>query len=235
MSWPLRPIVERISAQGILKTVLWGSITQDPALGHQKRPEDGQDWGGERMVPSAPACEQHSAHHPPPAREPGTTPLLRILLSGNLSWLASKGIVTLASGSLCKKSKVFILALKPCHTLFSFFQYLFLLICLAALGLSWSMQNFLSLLHHTRVLVAACKLLVAACGISFPHQGSNPGPLHWECRVLATGSPGKSLPCYFQSLFSACAWPSQGAADMIFCICIPKSWHIPNRSTGSLG
>ena len=26
----------------------------------------------------------------------------------------------------------------------------------------------------------------------FPTQGSNPGPLHWECRVLATGSLGKS-------------------------------------------
>ena len=34
--------------------------------------------------------------------------------------------------------------------------------------------------------------LVAACGIYFPNQGSNPGPLHWEHRVLATGPPGKS-------------------------------------------
>ena len=25
-----------------------------------------------------------------------------------------------------------------------------------------------------------------------PHQGSNPGPLHWEHGVLATGPPGKS-------------------------------------------
>ena len=37
-----------------------------------------------------------------------------------------------------------------------------------------------------------CWILVAACGIEFPDQGSNPGPLHWECKVLATGLPGKS-------------------------------------------
>ena len=35
--------------------------------------------------------------------------------------------------------------------------------------------------------------LAAACGIKFPDQGLNPGPLHWEHRVLATGPPGKSL------------------------------------------
>ena len=34
--------------------------------------------------------------------------------------------------------------------------------------------------------------LVVACGILFLHQVSNPGPLHWQCGVLATGPPGKS-------------------------------------------
>ena len=34
--------------------------------------------------------------------------------------------------------------------------------------------------------------LVVACEIWFPDQGSNPGPLHWERGVLATGPPGKS-------------------------------------------
>ena len=34
--------------------------------------------------------------------------------------------------------------------------------------------------------------LLAACGIYFPDQGLNPGPLHWEHRVLTTGLPGKS-------------------------------------------
>ena len=31
-----------------------------------------------------------------------------------------------------------------------------------------------------------------ARGIQFPDQGSNPGPLHWECGVLTTVPPGKS-------------------------------------------
>ena len=34
-----------------------------------------------------------------------------------------------------------------------------------------------------RVLAAAGKLLVVACGIQFPDQGWNPGPLHWECSL----------------------------------------------------
>ena len=46
---------------------------------------------------------------------------------------------------------------------------------------------------HAESLVAACELLVMACGISFPNQGSNLGPLHWERVILATGQPGKSL------------------------------------------
>ena len=43
------------------------------------------------------------------------------------------------------------------------------------------------------VLVACCELWIAACGTWFPDQGLNPGPLHWEGRVLVTGPPGKSL------------------------------------------
>ena len=35
-------------------------------------------------------------------------------------------------------------------------------------------------------------VLVASCGLWFPDQGSNPGPLHWELRGLATGPQGKS-------------------------------------------
>ena len=54
-----------------------------------------------------------------------------------------------------------------------------------------------------RVLVAArgifslhrgvWDLLVVLCGISFPDQGLNLGPLGWKHGVLATGPPGKSL------------------------------------------
>ena len=43
------------------------------------------------------------------------------------------------------------------------------------------------------LLVSACKLLVEAYGILLPDQGYNPGPLHWEHEVLATGTPAKSL------------------------------------------
>ena len=32
-----------------------------------------------------------------------------------------------------------------------------------------------------------------ACGIQFPDQGLNLGSLHWECGVLTTAPPGKSL------------------------------------------
>ena len=41
--------------------------------------------------------------------------------------------------------------------------------------------------------VATCELFAAVCGIQFPNQGSNPGPLHWELEVLATGPPRESL------------------------------------------
>ena len=43
------------------------------------------------------------------------------------------------------------------------------------------------------ILVAAWELLVAVvCEIQFSDQKLNPGPLHWECSVLAAGLPGKS-------------------------------------------
>ena len=47
--------------------------------------------------------------------------------------------------------------------------------------------------QHTRSLVKACRLLLVACRIQLSDQRLKPGPLHWECRVLTTGPPGKSL------------------------------------------
>ena len=41
-------------------------------------------------------------------------------------------------------------------------------------------------------LAVTYEFLVATCGIQFPAQGLNLGPLHWELGVLATGPPGKS-------------------------------------------
>ena len=40
-------------------------------------------------------------------------------------------------------------------------------------------------------LVAASELLVVTCGIQFPDQGLNPGPVHQEREALTTGPPGK--------------------------------------------
>ena len=62
--------------------------------------------------------------------------------------------------------------------------FFFLIIYLAVLGLSCDMGD---------LLVGTGELLVAAHGIQFLDQGSNPGPLHWERRVLATEPRVKSL------------------------------------------
>ena len=66
---------------------------------------------------------------------------------------------------------------------FPLYVLFFFLIYLAVLGLSCSMQDLFSCGMGT---------LSSACGIQFPDQALNPGPLHWERGVLATGPPGKS-------------------------------------------
>ena len=38
-----------------------------------------------------------------------------------------------------------------------------------------------------------CWPYLAACRILVPQPGMEPLPLHWECRFLTTGPPGKSL------------------------------------------
>ena len=55
-------------------------------------------------------------------------------------------------------------------------HYLFIFTYLAESDLRWHLAS-----------------LVVACGLGFPDQGLNLGPLHRELRVLATGPPGKSL------------------------------------------
>ena len=47
---------------------------------------------------------------------------------------------------------------------------------------------------YLAMLVLSCRmwdLLVVLCGIQFPDQEWNPGPLLWKHRVLATGPSGK--------------------------------------------
>ena len=78
-----------------------------------------------------------------------------------------------------------------------------------------SFQGFIFLIYFLlfiwlpQVLVVACKLLVATCGIYFPDQGSNQCLLHWESRILATGPPERSsgLMIYLEAL---CKWLQAG-------------------------
>ena len=60
-------------------------------------------------------------------------------------------------------------------------------------------------------LVAVHGLLVGACGLSFPDQGSNLGPLRWEYSILTTVPPGilslvqlALVPCHSLSPFPPC-------------------------------
>jgi len=46
--------------------------------------------------------------------------------------------------------------------------------------------------HCCVLFLWLCRVVIVAYGIEFPDQGSKPGPLHPELRVLTTG-PGKSL------------------------------------------
>ena len=51
---------------------------------------------------------------------------------------------------------------------------------------------YLLLCTRSQLQHAGSSVFIAACGMQFPDQGLNPGPLHWECGVLATGPPGKT-------------------------------------------
>ena len=72
-------------------------------------------------------------------------------------------------------------------------------ICLAVPGLSCDTQHLPSSLWCAGSLVAAFRIfyLWHAGSISLT-QGLNPGPLHWECELLVTGSLGKSQVKYFK-------------------------------------
>ena len=103
----------------------------------------------------------------------------------------------------------------------TFFFFFFLSVCLAAPGLSCSVQDPYASLWHVVSLAEACKDLVVACGIEFPNQGSNPGP-PWEDGVLATGLPGKSPG--LEHYLKAPAWPcSLPAKELVSLLC----FHLP--------
>ena len=48
----------------------------------------------------------------------------------------------------------------------------------------------------------SCSMPTLSCGVQdlAPRLGIKPGPLPWECRVLATGPPGKSVMWEFNEL-----------------------------------
>ena len=68
------------------------------------------------------------------------------------------------------------------------FWFLKMCIYLAALGVSCDTLFFVEV---GRIFSCSIKLLLAACGIYFPDQGSNLGPSRWEHGFLATRPPGK--------------------------------------------
>ena len=88
---------------------------------------------------------------------------------------------------------------------------------LVSIHLYFIFKNIYLFIWLRWVLVVACQLLSCgmqppqlwhvnsqlwhACGIQFPDQRSNPGPLHWECGVLSTVPPGKSLIYVFRSFY----------------------------------
>ena len=76
-------------------------------------------------------------------------------------------------------------------------KYIF--IYLAVPGLICSMQDLY--LWHANSLVAPCDLLAVACGIYFPNQGLNLGPIHWELKVLSTGLPEVLQHLFFMKIF----------------------------------
>ena len=49
-------------------------------------------------------------------------------------------------------------------------------------------------------------VLVTACGIQFPDQGSNPGPLHWQHRILTMDYPRNPSYLGFSHIISLKFW-----------------------------
>ena len=85
------------------------------------------------------------------------------------------------------------------HTDLKAERFVFFNLYLAVPGLSCSTRDLPNFLQSVGSLVVACR-------ISFPDQGSNLCPLHWEHGVLATGTPGKSWElCYLGNLLRTAA------------------------------
>ena len=62
--------------------------------------------------------------------------------------------------------------------------------CLSFIWLCW-------VFSVTRGVFDSCGRQAPSCGTWDPWPGIEPGPLHWECGVLVTGPPEKSLVLHF--------------------------------------
>ena len=83
-------------------------------------------------------------------------------------------------------------------------------------GNAWSHGNCTFNFKKSFIYLAVLDLSYSMGESSSPHQGWNPS-LHWECRVSATGPPGKSLHLMF--------W---GTAKLFCTMAMPFSFYIPN-------
>ena len=103
--------------------------------------------------------------------------------------------------------------------LFGFsFPSLVILRKINALSLSWFIHFFLKFFFNIYLFYLFIWLFLAlatACGIKFPDQGSNPGPLHWEHRVLAAGPPGKSWFIHFLTKLGIINWADTEISHLI--------------------
>ena len=81
----------------------------------------------------------------------------------------------------------------------STFKFFLVALSLLILEMGWYdylfKKLYIYLYTYLAMLGLSCKhtgSLAVAWGISAPWPGVEPGPLHWERGVLATGPPGKS-------------------------------------------
>ena len=97
----------------------------------------------------------------------------------------SASLVSTNQGLSARVNYTTLLYIRLKHVWSFFLKKWYLVSFAAVLALNCSVQD---------ILVVACELLVATCRVLVLLPGIKPMPLHWECRVLATGPTGKS-PC----------------------------------------
>ena len=80
---------------------------------------------------------------------------------------------------------------------------------------------FLFIYYGSQLWHAGSYIFILACRTQFLNQEQNLGPMHWECGLLAAGSPGETLYLTFRVLLSC-----------MFCVHIyirllrSQLWHV---------